>query len=311
MDKIAINITNLVKSYNSNNKDGTPKLAINSLNLQVKEGSIFGLLGPNGAGKSSLINIIAGTVVKNSGNIEIMGVDIDKTPKKARSLIGIVPQEIVIDSFFPLYQSLEFTAGYFGIRPEHRRTDEILKALSLYDKRNNLPKELSGGMKRRFLVAKAMVHSPKVLILDEPTAGVDIDLRKQLWDYVLELNKQGITIIITTHYLQEAKKLCDEIAFINYGKIVHQDSKNNLLNKLGKSYLIVEFDHNLGDLNLNFAISNKYEVFDENKIRFEVIKDKNNFNKLLEYISSTGLSIKNLQVIEPDLEDIFYQLVKK
>jgi ABC-2 type transport system ATP-binding protein len=308
MKDSAINISSLVKVYNQG-KSKEAKIALDNLDLNVPIGSIFGLLGPNGAGKSTLINVLAGTVVKTSGNVRIMDVDIDQYPKKAKSLIGIVPQEIVIDSFFPLHQSLEFTAGYFGIRPQDRRTDEILKALGLYDKRNNLPKELSGGMKRRFLVAKAMVHSPEVLILDEPTAGVDIELRKQLWDYVVELNKKGTTIIITTHYLEEAQMLCDQIAFINYGKIIKQDSKENLLN-LGTCYLDVEFNSTFDAALLDFANINKYEIIGENKIRFEVAKNKSNFNELLNNISSTGLSIKDLQVLQPDLEDIFHQIVK-
>ena len=231
MSKEAILIKKLVKEYNKEGGSGS-KIALSDLNLAIPRGAIFGLLGPNGAGKSTLINILSGTVMKTSGEVVILDTDIDQFPKRARSLIGIVPQEIIFDTFFPIQQALEFTAGYFGIKSELRKTKQILKALSLWDKRKNFPQQLSGGMKRRFLIAKAMVHSPPILVLDEPTAGVDIELRIQLWDYVKELNKQGITVIITTHYLAEAQELCDEIAFINKGKIIKQDSKQNLLKDL-------------------------------------------------------------------------------
>jgi len=238
----AIYVNNLIKEYNTGRVANEKKIALNGLDINIEVGSIFGLLGPNGAGKSTLINILAGTVIKTSGEVRVMGVDIDYQPKRARSLIGVVPQEIVTDTFFPLWQALEFTAGYFGIRPENRINDQLLKTLSLYDKRNSLPQRLSGGMKRRFLIAKAMVHSPRILVLDEPTAGVDIELRNQLWEYVKKLNQeQVVTIIITTHYLAEAQELCDNIAFINDGKIIKQDSKKKLLAELGSRYLDVEF----------------------------------------------------------------------
>lgn len=284
----AIYINNLTKQYSD-------KPALNGLNLNVEEGSIFGLLGPNGAGKSTMINILAGTVLKTYGEVRIMGVDIDKQPKKARSLIGVVPQEITTDTFFPLWQALEFTAGYFGIKPKDRITEKLLKALSLWDKKDSVPQRLSGGMKRRFLIAKAMVHSPKILILDEPTAGVDIELRTQLWEYVKMLNKEhGVTIIITTHYLAEAQELCDNIAFINDGKIIKQDSKKKLLAELGSRHLDVEFEDSPEG---------------EKKMRFDLHLENNDFAQIFKTIQAKGLKIKDLKMTEPDLEDIFHKIV--
>ena len=209
----AIYVKDLIKEYNTGRVSKEKRLALNGLNINIEVGSIFGLLGPNGAGKSTLINILAGTVIKTSGEVRVMGVDIDKQPKKARSLIGIVPQEIVTDTFFPLWQALEFTAGYFGIKPENRITDQLLKTLSLYDKRNSLPQRLSGGMKRRFLIAKAMVHSPKILVLDEPTAGVDPISRRDFWDLLYRQVARGVTVFVTTHYMDEAEH-CHRLAFI-------------------------------------------------------------------------------------------------
>ncbi|NRB10219.1 MAG: ABC transporter ATP-binding protein [Rickettsiaceae bacterium] len=303
---LAIDINNLSKNYSSSSGS---KLALDHLNLAIPQGTVFGLLGPNGAGKSTLINIIAGTVVKSSGNVNIMGVNIDDRPKLASSLIGIVPQEIVIDSFFSLYQLLEFTAGYYGIRPKNRKTKEILQALSLYDKRNNSARELSGGMRRRALIAKAMVHSPKVLILDEPTAGVDIELRDELFFYVKKLNKQGTTIIITTHYLAEAEELCSNIAFINHGKIIKTGKKDDLLQELSSRHLEVEFEEKLNKDRLKFKAKNKYEILGEHKIRFELANEDNCFNSLINDINSTGLTIKDLQSIPQNLEDVFHKIV--
>ena len=309
MPKEAILIKNLVKCYGEEGIKGS-YLALDNLDFAVPRGSIFGLLGPNGAGKSTLINILAGTVVKTSGEVKILGINIDDFPKKARSLIGIVPQEITFDSFFPIYQALEFTAGYFGIKPALRKTEEILKALSLWDKRNILPGKLSGGMKRRFLIAKAMVHSPKVLILDEPTAGVDIELRTQLWNYVKELNKQGITIIITTHYLAEAQELCDEIAFINKGKIIKQDSKQNLLQELGTRHIDVEFNEPVNLQNLRLSKKIVVEALSDSVLRFQLNTKENNYSTLLKEIYSIDKEIKDLRGTQPDLEKIFHQIIK-
>ena len=308
----AIYVNNLIKEYNTGRVANEKKLALNGLDINIEVGSIFGLLGPNGAGKSTLINILAGTVIKTSGEVRVMGVDIDYQPKRARSLIGVVPQEIVTDTFFPLWQALEFTAGYFGIMPENRITDQLLKTLSLYDKRNSLPQRLSGAMKRRFLIAKAMVHSPRILVLDEPTAGVDIELRNQLWEYVKKLNQeQGVTIIITTHYLAEAQELCDNIAFINDGKIIKQDSKKKLLAELGSRYLDVEFENAIDPVKVSSLKNTKLKLLNENKIRFDLHTENNDFTRILEIIHSMDLRIKNLNLSEPDLEDIFHKIVKK
>jgi len=300
-----------MKQYVSGRVSQEEKLALNDLNLNIEVGSIFGLLGPNGAGKSTLINILSGTVLKSSGKVRVMGVDIDEQPKKARSLIGIVPQEIVTDTFFPLWNALEFTAGYFGIKPENRITDQLLKTLSLYDKRNTLPQRLSGGMKRRFLIAKAMVHSPKILVLDEPTAGVDIELRTQLWEYVKKINQeQGVTVIITTHYLAEAQELCDNIAFINDGKIIKQDSKKKLLEDLGSGYFDIEFEDIVDNDKMSRFESLKCQLLSENKIRFELHTENNDFQQILGVVSVMNLKIKNLSLKEPNLEDIFHKIVK-
>jgi ABC-2 type transport system ATP-binding protein len=305
---LEIEIKNLNKIYASADSTST-KNALTDFNLQVKEGSIFGLLGPNGAGKSTMINILAGTVVKSSGEAFINGIDTEKFPKKARGMIGIVPQEVVYDTFFPIGKSLELTAGYYGVHPEQRRTKEILTALGLMDKKDVMPAKLSGGMKRRFLIAKAMVHSPKILILDEPTAGVDIELRSQLWAYVKELNAQGVTIIITTHYLEEAEELCDEIAFINHGRNIKQDSKKNLLDELGSRYLEIEFDHDIDFLSNKINEHHKWQIVNDQLIRIELEPGNNDFSKILKKINALDADIKNIKTFEPELEDVFYKFV--
>lgn len=289
---------------------GSNKIALEDLTLSIPKGSIFGLLGPNGAGKSTLINILAGTVIKTSGFVSIMGHDIDRSSTIAKYEIGVVPQEVVFDSFFPISQTLEFTAGYYGIRPKYRKTEEVLKALGLWDKKDTLPRQLSGGMKRRFLIAKAMIHSPNVLILDEPTAGVDIELREQLWEYVKKLNNQGTTIIITTHYLLEAEELCDQIAFINNGKIIKQDTTHNLLHEIGSRHVDVEFEEALNQEKLNLLQKNSFEILEVNKIRFQLNSTDNPFNKTLSDIQSLGIGIKDLQVSRVDLETIFKKIIK-
>lgn len=303
----AIEVANLIKIFKKGNNP-TENTALDELNLKISEGSIFGLLGPNGAGKSTLINILAGTVIKTSGTVKIAGHNIDQTPKLARSQIGIVPQEVILDSFFTLHQALEFAAGYYGIRPTHRKTNEILRALGLFDKKDALPRQLSGGMKRRFMIAKAMVHSPRILVLDEPTAGVDIELREQLWKYVRKINKEGTTIIITTHYLAEAEELCDQIAFINYGKIIRQDSKQNLLAELSSRYIDVEFADNEVDLaELNFE---KYELQGKSSLRIYYSSNTaSDLNQVLTKLNSLNLIVKNLSVNQPDLEDVFKRLI--
>lgn len=299
----AIKVTNLIKDYFESG--GIAKRALDNFNLSIPKGKIFGLLGPNGAGKSTLINILAGTIKKTSGDVCIMDISIDEYPKNARSQIGIVPQEVVYDTFFPIFDALEFYAGYYGIKPGNRKTGDILKALSLWDKKNSYPQALSGGMKRRFLIAKAMVHSPPVLVLDEPTAGVDIELRDQLWKYIKNLKKQGVTVIITTHYLTEAQELCDEIAFINNGVIVKQDSKDKILDSLGSKYIEFTFSNLINP----GSIGEKYEFTSPNKIRFYIDQGKTDYYKMFQTIKDLGGEIVDIHTASPDLEIIFQQVM--
>lgn len=296
----AILLKGLTKDYGS-------KRAIDNIDLKIPEGSIFGLLGPNGAGKSTIINILAGIIFKTSGQAFISGIDIDKEPQLAKYQIGVVPQEIVLDTFFPLREALEFYAGYYGIHPQSRKTDEIIEALGLKDKINATARQLSGGMRRRFLVAKAMVHSPKVLILDEPTAGVDIELREQLWHYVKELNKQGTTIILTTHYLEEAQELCDHIAFINHGKIIKSDRKDNLLSALSSRKMIIDLVENF---NPSKVASLKLNIEQININRIQIDLTGKNMGEVIAQLQSKGLVIKDLSVEQEDLAKVFKKVIK-
>ncbi|MDX1916553.1 MAG: ABC transporter ATP-binding protein [Rickettsiaceae bacterium] len=303
----ALEINKLNKTYHQ--KGAKSKDALQNFSLEVKKGSIFGLLGPNGAGKSTLINILGGTVQKTSGLVKIMGVNIDINPRLAKTKIGIVPQEIALDTFFPLYESLEFYAGYFGIRPEKRRTNEILDALGLLEKANSLPRSLSGGMKRRFLVAKAMVHSPELLILDEPTAGVDLELRDQLWHYVKELQTKGTTIILTTHYLQEAEELCDQIGFISDGKLAFCDSKDKLLSTLSQKELKVVFSRALDGVPYNL-VAYDAKLLSPFSLSIRYNKKEVNVAKIISDLHSTGLNIEDLSIHETNLEYILRQYYK-
>ena len=228
--KNALKVEKLTKIYSE--KSSKEIKALNNLNLEVKEGEIFGLLGPNGAGKTTFLNILAGTVIKNSGSVEVWGYDLDKNPRQVRSSIGIVPQEVNLDAFFSPYKLLELQAGLYGIPKKDRITDTILKLVSLEKQANSYARSLSGGMKRRLLIAKAMVHRPPILVLDEPTAGVDVQLRQNLWNNVKTLNKQGVTIILTTHLMYEAQEMCNRIAILNKGNLVKLDTTENLLDSI-------------------------------------------------------------------------------
>lgn len=296
----AILLQKLTKKYGK-------KLALDAVDIAIPQGSIFGLLGPNGAGKSTMINILAGTIIKTSGKAYVMGIDLDQDPRGLKYKIGVVPQEIVLDTFFPVRTALEFYAGYYGIRPEHRKTDEILEALGLMDKANATARQLSGGMKRRFLVAKAMVHSPDVLILDEPTAGVDIELREQLWEYVKELNKRGTTIILTTHYLKEAEELCDHIAFINHGQIIKSDSKENLLGTLGCKIVTVDLESEIQ------AVPNHLAEFAIERLSAKrlliKLSARSELGLIISKIQEAGLVIEDLSVQQRDLEDVFRKVM--
>ena len=228
--KNVLSVKNLNKIYKSKNSNSIN--ALNNLNLDVKEGEIFGLLGPNGAGKTTFINILAGTVIKTSGEVNVWGFNLDKNPRQVRASIGIVPQEVVLDPFFSPKKSLELQAGLYGVKKKERITDTILKLVSLDKQANSYARSLSGGMKRRLLIAKALVHQPPIIFLDEPTAGVDVELRKNLWENVKSLNNQGVTVILTTHYLEEAEEMCNRIGILNKGNLVALDSTKNLLNKI-------------------------------------------------------------------------------
>ncbi len=303
----AIKLQNLNKIYEGTSK-APAKLALDNINLEIPVGSIFALLGPNGAGKSTLINILASIVNKTSGTVHVMGVDLDKDAKQVKSLIGVVPQEIVMDTFFPIEEALELYAGYFGVPKGERKTIEIIKALGLYDKRHNTAKQLSGGMRRRFLVAKAMVHSPKVLILDEPTAGVDIELREQLWDYVKKLNKAGTTVILTTHYLEEAQKLCDRIAFINHGKIIKCDTKENLLQSLGSRELTVKLEQDIKSIPDSLK-SYDCTIIDKNKLKIHFQLSSTSLGEVIYKIQAAGLMIQDLTTNQADLQEIFKKIM--
>lgn len=302
----AIEISGLVKTYKASKK-APAKTALHGLDLTVPRGSIFGLLGPNGAGKSTLINILAGLVTKSAGSAKICGYDIDTQTRQARASIGIVPQEIAMDVFFTPHQALELQAGYYGVPKSERRSDEILAALGLSDKRDAYVRQLSGGMKRRLLIAKALVHAPPVLILDEPTAGVDIELRRQLWEYVQELHARGTTIILTTHYLEEAESLCDQIAIIDHGEIVANESKQALLARLDKKRLVITPASQVSALPASLAKLNA-SLSEAGQIIINYESGKHSISSLLAKVKAAGLSISDLRTEEPDLEDVFMSL---
>ncbi len=305
----AIKIENLRKTYKSKFSN-TEKVALKGIDLEIPQGSIFGLLGPNGAGKSTLINIISGMVIKTSGKVVVNGFDIDEDDINVRKSIGVVPQEVFIDPFFNVRKTLDYYAGYFGVKKEDRRTDEILKALSLSDKAKTNPRGLSGGMRRRLLIAKALVHNPKILILDEPTAGVDVELRSQLWNYVRELNKRGTTILLTTHYLEEAEELCDEIAIINHGEVIAQDKTSNLKHKLGQKDLIFRFDRTVSSVPESLNFFNPELIENGKAIKIRHNKEDSQISEIINKIKENGLTIEDISTQETDLEDIFRQLVK-
>lgn len=305
MPDLALEIKNLAKTYKSNGQEVS---ALSDLSLNIKKGSIFGLLGPNGAGKSTLINILAGLVNKSSGTVKVLGHDIDKEYRKAKYKLGIVPQELVLDPFFSVKETLDIYAGYYGIKSNKLRTEEIINALGLKDKTNSNPRALSGGMKRRLLVAKALVHSPDILILDEPTAGVDIELRRQLWDYVVTLNKAGTTIILTTHYLEEAEELCDEIAIINKGKLIANDKTKNLKKIFGKKKIIVELKESEEKLEEDLK-KDGFNINEHKQIIVESEAGETKLSKLLQILAQKQIPLQEIKSEESDLEDIFRILI--
>jgi ABC-2 type transport system ATP-binding protein len=257
-----------------------------------------------------LINILAGLVVKTSGKANIWGFDIDEHPRNAKRSIGIVPQEILFDPFFTPKEALEIQAGLYGISPEFRKTDDLLAAMHLTDKADAYSRTLSGGMKRRLLVAKAMVHSPPILVLDEPTAGVDVELRRQLWAFVRELNQQGVTVVLTTHYLEEAEELCDRIAIINHGKVVANEPTRTLVARAQEKAVVVTFDHDLGAVPTHECFEDIH-LLDERTIEITYRKDKCNAGDVLAAVQREGFSIVDVRTRDPDLEDVFLSLVAR
>ncbi len=302
---IAISARGLKKVYAASGK-APEKQALKGIDLTIPTGSIFGLLGPNGAGKSTFINILAGLVTKTEGSVSVWGFDIDKNSRQARASLGVVPQEINMDVFFTPQEALEIQAGLYGVPKAKRRTMDILKALRLDDKADAYVRQLSGGMKRRLLIAKAMVHAPPILILDEPTAGVDIELRKELWDYVRELHAQGVTIVLTTHYLEEAQELCETIAIIHEGSVVACEPTETLIASLDSKTLMItplvplNVAPNLGEFSAELKPDGRLAVpYEPSKAQVATI---------LERLSTAGVGVKDLSTVESDLEDVFLEL---
>jgi ABC-2 type transport system ATP-binding protein len=308
MKELAIEIIDLKKTYQKSKKSPA-KEALKGINLQIKKGSIFGLLGPNGAGKSTIINIMAGLVNKTSGTVKIGGFDLDTQAQQAKFKIGIVPQELVLDPFFNVYETLEFYAGYYGIKKENRKTDEIIEALGLKDKVKSAPRSLSGGMKRRLLVAKALVHSPEVLVLDEPTAGVDVELRTQLWNYVKKLNSQGTTIVLTTHYLEEAEEMCDEIAIINNGQVIACERKEKLMKMIPEDkQLIVVLKQEIEQLPAEITAKLSAKLINKNQINIQYQPTQINITDIFSLLENHQLKIADISTTQADLEEVFKYL---
>jgi len=300
----AIEVRGLAKTY------GNGKQALKGIDLAIPRGGIFGLLGPNGAGKSTLINILAGLVRKTAGSASIWGFGIDAHPRNAKASIGIVPQEILFDPFFTPRETLEMQAGLYGVPKSRRRSDELLAAVHLTDKANAYSRTLSGGMKRRLLVAKAMVHSPPVLVLDEPTAGVDIELRRQLWDYVRSLNAGGVTVVLTTHYLEEAEELCDRIAIINHGEVIANEPTRELVGRAQEKVVVVTVDRDLAQAPANICFE-KVELPNPRTVEITYSKDRVHAGEVLSALTREGLGIVDVVTRQADLEDVFLKLVRE
>ena len=307
-NKLALEITNLNKYYDEDNKN----FALNNVSLNIPAGSIFGLLGPNGAGKSTLINIISGAVIKTSGKVIVWGYDIDKHRKQSKLAIGVVPQELNIDAFFTPQETLNLHSGMFNVPKNSWRTDELLELMDLSDKAKSYSRTLSGGMRRRLLVAKAMVHSPPIVILDEPTAGVDVELRQKLWKYFKKLNKQGVTIILTTHYLEEAENLCDHIAIVNKGKIIANETKKSLLTKSNKKIVNIKLSKNeFSEKDKNFLKNIGELIIYENQVEFHFNPNKVSTKKVIETLYNSDLDIIDFSTKDISLEDIFINMTNE
>jgi len=301
----AIEIQGLKKTYAAT-KRSEAKEALKGIDLNIPRGSIFGLLGPNGAGKSTLINILAGLVVKTAGSVKIWGFDQDKNPRQSRAAIGIMPQEPHLDPFFTPAGSLDVQAGLYGVPKSQRKTAEILELIGLTDKANAYARSLSGGMRRRLLLGKALVHSPQILVLDEPTAGVDIELRNLLWQNVRKLNESGMTIILTTHYLEEAEEMCDDIAIINHGEVIIRDSTKNLLGRLDSKTLVITPDADAEVPALPDTITGKKQA--DGTLSFTYQTGVTPADQVLSLVRDAGITIKDVKTQEAHLEDVFLSL---
>jgi ABC-2 type transport system ATP-binding protein len=307
MNKIALSVENLTKIYSKNKKIGILNKALNSLSFEVKQGEVFGLLGPNGAGKTTFLSILAGTVTKTEGHINVWGFDLDQNPRQVRASIGIVPQEINLDAFFSPRKLLELQAGLYGVQKKDRITDIILKMVSLEKQADSYARSLSGGMKRRLLIAKAMVHQPPILVLDEPTAGVDVELRKNLWENVKTLNKEGVTIILTTHYLFEAQEMCDRIAIIDKGNLVALDTTQKLLDRIQTKKITFKVSKVANDKNLNLpGVQFNSEI--DNTITAIYEKNSYKFDDIVGILKKNNIEILDISTEDGNLEDVFVQL---
>ena len=305
--KNVVDVKNLKKTYLK--KGANLVEALKNLNLEVKEGEIFGLLGPNGAGKSTFINILGGSVIKTEGKVNVWGFDLDKHPRQVRASIGIVPQEVNVDPFFSPKDLLELQAGLYGVKKKDRITDTILKLVSLEKQANSYSRSLSGGMKRRLMVAKAMVHQPPIVILDEPTAGVDVELRKKMWDNVKSLNEKGVTIILTTHYLEEAEKMCDRIGILSQGELVALDTTKNLLDKI-QTKIVNFITDKKANIDENQLESLKVISNENGKLSISYEKSKINIDQIIKYLSTQNIKIFDISTDDGDLEDVFLRLTK-
>ena len=307
MTQNAISISNLNKTYKATGKNTEPKVALKDVSLDIPKGSIFGLLGPNGAGKSTMINIMAGLVMKSSGSVKIWGIDIDEDERSAKRAIGIVPQEVNYDPFFSPLKSLELQAGLYGVPKSERRSMEILEMVGLADKADAYTRSLSGGMLRRLMVAKAMVHNPPMLVLDEPSAGVDVELRKQLWMNVKARNEQGVTILLTTHYLEEAEELCDQIAIINHGQVIAHEDKETLLGRIEGKEIRFRLDRPMEEpekVLKGFCA----EKAGKRSVVVRYSPAETEVGAIIDAIQKAGYGIVDISTSDSDLEDVFLQL---
>lgn len=306
MSQNAIELRGLKKTYAATKKTEA-KTALSGIDLDIPRGAIFGLLGPNGAGKSTLINILAGLVKKSAGSVNIWGFDQDENPRQSRASIGVMPQELNLDPFFTPGASLDMQAGLYGVPKAMRKTDEILRLIGLEDKANSYARSLSGGMRRRLLLGKALVHSPQILVLDEPTAGVDIGLRQMLWDNVRQLNADGMTVILTTHYLEEAQEMCDQIAIIHEGALRALDTTANLLSKLDTKTLVVESESPV-DISLPAGVTQCQRA--DGTLAFTYSRSAISPGEILDALRLAGVKILDIQTEQPDLQDVFLDITK-